>query len=127
MACACTSTAFPATGPDGQGQVSHFDIAGAERVEVLRGPFSVLYGNSSGGVIALFSAPATRSEIEAGVDIGSFGLRQGRVGASLVLGQGLDVQARLSQADDRRFPAAERGAQAPGECAPRLAGRAATP
>ena len=52
---------IPATGPDGQGQVSHYDIAGAQRVEVLRGPFSVLYGNSSGGVISLISAPARRS------------------------------------------------------------------
>ena len=41
-----------------RGQVTHFDLAGAERIEVLRGPFSALYGNSSGGVIALFSAPA---------------------------------------------------------------------
>ena len=48
---------IPATMPDGQGQVAHFDLAGAERVEVLRGPFSALYGNASGGVIALFSKP----------------------------------------------------------------------
>ncbi len=44
---------IPATFPDGQGQVSHFPLAAAERIEVLRGPFSALYGNSSGGVIAL--------------------------------------------------------------------------
>lgn len=43
----------PATSPDGQGQVSHFPLNLAERIEVLRGPFSALYGNSSGGVIAL--------------------------------------------------------------------------
>jgi iron complex outermembrane recepter protein len=43
----------PASFPDGQGQVSHFPLAQAERIEVLRGPFSALYGNSSGGVIAL--------------------------------------------------------------------------
>ncbi len=43
----------PATFADGQGQVSHFPLNAAERVEVLRGPFSALYGNSSGGVIAL--------------------------------------------------------------------------
>ncbi len=49
------SDGIPATMPDGQGQVSHFDLAGAERIEVLRGPFSALYGNSSGGVIALFT------------------------------------------------------------------------
>ena len=44
---------IPATMPDGQGQVSHFPLAGAERIEVLRGPFSALYGNAAGGVIAL--------------------------------------------------------------------------
>ncbi|MCS6944646.1 MAG: TonB-dependent receptor [Sutterellaceae bacterium] len=43
----------PASFPDGQGQVSHFPLNAAERIEVLRGPFSALYGNASGGVIAL--------------------------------------------------------------------------
>src|SRR5690606_1688070 len=31
---------IPATMPDGQGQVSHFHFGTAERVEILRGPFS---------------------------------------------------------------------------------------
>ncbi|MBO9661802.1 TonB-dependent receptor [Dokdonella sp.] len=47
---------IPATMPDGQGQVSHFNLDSAARIEVLRGPFSALYGNSSGGVIQLFTA-----------------------------------------------------------------------
>jgi iron complex outermembrane receptor protein len=42
---------IPATLPDGQGQLSHVDLGSAERIEILRGPFSALYGNSSGGVI----------------------------------------------------------------------------
>ena len=46
---------IPATMPDGQGQTSHFDLGSAEHIEVLRGPFSALYGNSSGGVISLFT------------------------------------------------------------------------
>ena len=49
---------IPATMPDGQGQMSHFALAAAERVEVMRGPFSALYGNSSGGVVQLWSADA---------------------------------------------------------------------
>ena len=48
----------PATMPDGQGQLSHASLLGAERIEVLRGPFSALYGNSSGGVIQVFSGDA---------------------------------------------------------------------
>ncbi len=47
---------IPATLPDGQGQFSHIDLASAERIEVLRGPFSALYGNSSGGVINVLTA-----------------------------------------------------------------------
>ncbi len=47
---------IPGTMPDGQGQFSQFDLGSAGRIEVLRGPFSALYGNSSGGVIALFTA-----------------------------------------------------------------------
>src|ERR1051325_3402517 len=40
---------IPATMPDGQGQASTFALGSADHIEVLRGPFSVLYGNSSGG------------------------------------------------------------------------------
>src|SRR5258706_718107 len=47
---------LPASGPDGQGQVSQFNMDSAERVEILRGPFSALYGNSSGGGIQIFTA-----------------------------------------------------------------------
>ena len=87
------SDGIPASMPDGQGQVSHFDLAGAERVEVLRGPFSVLYGNSSGGVIALFSAPVREGRAEAAVDVGSFGLRQLRASVGTPLGNGFDMRA----------------------------------
>lgn len=84
---------IPATMPDGQGQVSHFDLASAQRVEVLRGPFSVLYGNSSGGVIALLSAPVRERQLEAAADAGSFGLRQLRASVAAPLGRGFDVRA----------------------------------
>lgn len=50
---------IPATMPDGQGQMSHVDLASAARVEVLRGPFSALYGNAAGGVVQVFSAGGT--------------------------------------------------------------------
>ncbi|MGJ7492258.1 TonB-dependent receptor family protein [Variovorax sp. ZT4R33] len=46
---------IPATLPDGQGQSTNIDLGSADRVEVLRGPFSALYGNSSGGVIQVFT------------------------------------------------------------------------
>lgn len=42
---------IPATMPDGQGQTSNIDVSSLDHVEVLTGPFSSLYGNSSGGTI----------------------------------------------------------------------------
>ena len=46
---------IPVTMPDGQGQTGSFSLLSAQRIEVLRGPFSTLYGNASGGVISVFS------------------------------------------------------------------------
>ncbi|HEX8010327.1 MAG TPA: TonB-dependent receptor [Casimicrobiaceae bacterium] len=50
---------IPATMPDGQGQTGSFSLASAQRIEVLRGPFSTLYGNASGGVVAIFTESGT--------------------------------------------------------------------
>lgn len=46
---------IPASNPDGQGQAATFNLDTAERIEVLRGPVSTIYGNHAGGVIQLFS------------------------------------------------------------------------
>jgi len=46
---------IPATNPDGQGQAATINLGSTQRIEVLRGPFSALYGNSSGGVIQAFT------------------------------------------------------------------------
>lgn len=63
---------IPATLPDGQGQVSHFNLDSADRVEVLRGPFSVLYGNAAGGVVQLWSAEGTPTPVTTlGMNAGS--------------------------------------------------------
>lgn len=87
---------IPASMPDGQGQVSHFALASAERVEVLRGPFSVLYGNSSGGVVALITSPAREGRAELALDGGRFGLHQMRVGVTAPLSSELDLRASAS-------------------------------
>lgn len=68
---------IPSSQPDGQGEVSEFDLASAARIEVLRGPFSVLYGNSAGGVIQLFTASGSGPPHgSAGVLYGSFSDRE---------------------------------------------------
>ena len=50
---------IPQTMPDGQGQTGSFQLLSTERIEVLRGPFSTLYGNASGGVISVVTESGT--------------------------------------------------------------------
>jgi iron complex outermembrane receptor protein len=103
---------IPASGPDGQGQVSHFDIASAQRIEVLRGPFSVLYGNASGGVISLVTedgGPQTVAQLSTA--FGSDGIA--RLGVKLGGAQG-KLQYTLSASrfeteGSRDHSAAQRG------------------
>ena len=68
---------IPATMPDGQGQAATFNLSSAERVEVLRGPFASLYGNSSGGVVQIFTAdgPAVPT-VSSSFHAGSYGTRK---------------------------------------------------
>ena len=71
---------IPATLPDGQGQITNVDLGSADRIEVLRGPFSALYGNSSGGVIQVFTEDGTGPpSLGAALSGGSYGAL--RVGA----------------------------------------------
>ena len=65
---------IPLTMPDGQGFSGLMNLDNASSIEFLRGPFSALYGNSSGGVVQLFTkngSPGT--EISAGAFYGSYG------------------------------------------------------
>ncbi|MFY2763511.1 TonB-dependent receptor family protein [Arenimonas sp. MALMAid1274] len=102
---------IPATMPDGQGQVSHFALESAQRIEVLRGPFSALYGNSSGGVISVFSADPSRSpQLSLGQVLGSDGLRRSSVSAQGPLGtaHGVALDAGLLESDGYRDHSAAR-------------------
>jgi len=71
------SDGIPGTMPDGQGQFSQFDLSAAGRIEVLRGPFSALYGNSSGGVISIFTEDAKPGYTAgARVEYGAFNMQR---------------------------------------------------
>lgn len=63
---------IPMTMPDGQGQTGTFNLDTASRVEYLRGPFSALYGNSSGGVVQIFTKDGAKEpEVSGGMTFGS--------------------------------------------------------
>jgi len=88
---------IPATMPDGQGQISNVDLGSAMAVEVLRGPFSALYGNSSGGVLQVFTEQgAGAPKLTVGAGGGSDG--QQRYDAKFSGAQGpLDYLASVSR------------------------------
>src|SRR5262245_11448829 len=71
---------IPATMPDGQGHASTFALGSAERIEVLRGPFSSLYGNAAGGVISVETrdGPA-QPTAESDFLLGSYQTKRGAV------------------------------------------------
>ena len=102
---------IPATMPDGQGQLSHIDLASAGRIELLRGPFSVLYGNSSGGVLQVFTEPAAGSPVvSSSVAVGSDGLVRPGVrvtGSTPALGYAISAN-RFSSDGSRDHSSAER-------------------
>src|SRR3569833_84705 len=68
---------IPLTMPDGQGQVANVDLTSTREIEVLRGPYSSLYGNASGGVIQITTedGPA-RPTLAAETEYGRFALRR---------------------------------------------------
>jgi iron complex outermembrane recepter protein len=68
---------IPASTPDGQGNPGMFDLGAADRIEVLRGPFSALYGNHSGGVVQVFSETgASPPTIVPDIEFGSYGFQR---------------------------------------------------
>ena len=78
---------IPASAPDGQGQAANFPIGNADRVDVVRGPAAVLYGNGAGGALLLYTEDGTQPGLwRSGIAVGANGLwrlstqLQGRVG-----------------------------------------------
>jgi iron complex outermembrane receptor protein len=65
---------IPATQPDGTGDSEVIDLGDVGRIEVLSGPFSVLYGNAAGGVLQVFSkdGPA-QPTVSGGILTSSYG------------------------------------------------------
>jgi iron complex outermembrane receptor protein len=71
---------IPETLPDGQGQVDSVDLGSVERISVLKGSASALYGNASGGVILIDSElPPDVPMVEARSSYGEFGLAKNQL------------------------------------------------
>lgn len=71
---------IPATLPDGQSELDGVDLNAIQRIQVLRGPSSALYGNASGGVIQITTRSAPRRpSAEVTMEGGSYGFGQADV------------------------------------------------
>jgi len=70
---------FPLTLPDGQSQTDLIDLASVDRIEVIRGPSAVGYGNAAGGVIDIETANGRNTQYtpKASTRLGSHGHQVG--------------------------------------------------
>jgi iron complex outermembrane receptor protein len=96
---------IPASFPDGQGQVSHFDLSSAQSIEVLRGPFAVMYGNASGGVINV-QTERPEPAVSGDLSLGSF--NTSRIGLKAGFENGLVSTSRFHTDGYRQHSAADR-------------------
>ncbi|MEY4538502.1 MAG: hypothetical protein RLZZ306_259 [Bacteroidota bacterium] len=70
------SDGIPESIPDGTAKVGNLDVGMMERMEVIKGPSSGLYGNASGGVISLFSENPKEHFAEFQANLGAYGLQR---------------------------------------------------
>jgi iron complex outermembrane receptor protein len=77
VAFASLATASLNSTPDGQAQASSINLTSTDRIEVLRGPMALPYGNASGAVIQTFSRfPPEGPNLQGELYRGSFGMRK---------------------------------------------------
>ncbi len=77
---------IPGTVTDGQGQLDDIDLGSADRIEVIRGPASALYGSSAGGVINIHTEDGPEQAfVAARISLGEydFGKYQIKTGGQL--------------------------------------------
>ena len=71
---------IPNTLPDGQSNVDDLDLGSAQRMEVIRGPSSSLYGPAAGGVINIVTEDGPRHPfVEGRLTFGSYDFRKHQI------------------------------------------------
>src|SRR5688572_26317691 len=71
---------IPSSALDGQGQAANFPLGSLDRIEVLRGPLALQYGNAAGGAIVAETALDGPSGVSADAWVGSFDSHRAEIG-----------------------------------------------
>jgi len=90
---------IPQTLPDGQSQLTNLELGEVDRIEVLRGSASSLFGNATGGVISIWTNPGDVAQVreDARFVAGRFGERTDRSWTKWQSTTGLRVGAGSAQ------------------------------
>lgn len=87
---------IPLTLPDGQGSVDSIDLGSVEQIEVIRGPFSAVYGAASGGVIDIRTEDGPEIPFVSGrINLGNYDFQQAQLKAGGQFGK-LNALANFS-------------------------------
>lgn len=54
---------IPSSLPDGQSEIDSLELGFVDRIEVVRGPISSLYGGGGGGILSFFTKPPTEDPL----------------------------------------------------------------
>lgn len=96
---------IPQTLPDGQGQLTNIELGEVDRIEVLRGSSSALFGNASGGVISIWTNPQDVAQVreDARIVAGRSGERTDRTWTKWQSTTGLRIGAGSAQVTASRL------------------------
>ena len=106
---------IPATAADGQGQAAAFPLSSLDRIDVLRGPLALQYGNAAGGVIVGRSQLVAEDRLDADVWAGGHGSGRASVRTDLASASGAwraRIAASVFATDGLRAQSAARRQQA---------------
>jgi len=108
---------IPQTLPDGQGQLTNLELGAADRIEILRGSASALFGNAAGGVISIWSDPTAPQSVRQDVRVlfGTFDRHldrnwskwQATTAFPIGVGSGLVTVSRLDYTGQRQHSGAD--------------------
>ena len=107
---------IPITTADGTTEPGNVDIGSMGRIEVIRGPSSVLYGNAAGGVINITTEfnPERRVTFEPDIQFGSYGYKRQQLKVTGREG-GTDYLVNVSRFETDGFRQTEPSRDPPGE------------